>query len=484
MGGGATDKHHMRHRTAIVGGGASGILVALHLSRSATGPQHILIFETRSELGAGCAYATDNPDHLLNVPARCMSAFGEVPDDFVRWMATNEIPSEPDQFMARRLYRRYLQDRLDDASRRAPATLITWIREQVRDLRVDDRTEGVAVVLGAGRTIVVDDAVLAIGAPQSSVLSGLGLSPTPEVVLDPWSLGALEGLPRDRDVLVVGSGLTMVDVALVLGRKLRNGRIHVRSRHGLLPAVHTQNGFAEFDDLDLSDVKDARTLVHRIRETARKAEGQGSDWRNVVSAMRCRTPAVWAQLPLVERSRLLRHAQRHWEIRRHRMSPTVARSLDSMIGAGRLNVSSGRVERVVPIGEHGHGPFDVTMTSGDRREILRVGTLVDATGPSSVVTGSPLLHALVTNGVARRDPLGLGVEVDECGALVKSTGRIEARIRTIGWNRRGALFESTAIPEIRDQAARIAASLASRRPDRSLGSHYGSPLRLVGAEAS
>ena len=157
-------------------------------------------------------------------------------------------------------------------------------------------------MLDAGRTIVVDDAVLAIGAPQSSVLSGLGLSPTREVVLDPWSPGALEGLPRDRDVLVVGSGLTMVDVALVLGRKLRNGRIHVRSRHGLLPAVHTQGGFAEFDDLDLRDVKDAGTLVHRIRETARKAEGQGSDWRNVVSAMRCRTPAVWAQLPPVERS--------------------------------------------------------------------------------------------------------------------------------------------------------------------------------------
>ena len=483
MGGGATDNHHIRHRTAIVGGGASGILVALHLART-TGPQHVLIFETRSELGAGCAYSTNNPDHLLNVPARCMSAFGDVPDDFVQWMVAHEIPSGPDQFMARRLYRRYLQDRLHDASRRAPATLITWIREQVRDLRVDDRTEGVAVVLDAGRTIAVDDAVLAVGAPQSSVLSGLGLSPAPEVVLDPWSSGALEGLPRDQDVLVVGSGLTMVDVALVLGRKLRKGCIQVRSRHGLLPAVHTRSGFAEFDALDLSGVKDARTLLHRIRETARQAERQGSDWRNVVSAMRSRTPAVWAQLPLAERSRLLRHAERHWEIHRHRISPTVARSLDSMIGAGRLNVGPGRVERVVPIGEHGRGQFDVTITSGDHREILRVGALVDATGPSSVVTSSPLLHSLVTNGVAKRDPLGLGVEVDECGSLVTSNGRIETHITTIGWNRRGALFESTAIPELRDQAAGIASSLASRRPDRSLDSQHGSPLRLVGAGAS
>ena len=484
MGGGATDNHHRRRRTAIVGGGASGILVALHLARITTGPQHVLIFETRSELGAGCAYSTDNPDHLLNVPARCMSAFGDVPDDFVQWLLANEIPSGPDHFMARRLYRRYLQDRLDEASRSAPATLITWIREGVRQLRVDDRTDGVAVVLGPGRTIVVDDAVLAVGAPRSSVLSGLGLLPAREVVLDPWSAGVLEGLPRDQDVLVVGSGLTMVDVALVLGRKLRKGAVHVRSRHGLLPAVHTRSGFSEFEGLDLTDVKDARTLVRRVREAAREAAGQGSDWRNVVSAMRSRAPAVWAQLSLAERSRLLRHGQRHWEIHRHRMSPAVARSLHSMIGAGRLNVSPGRVERVVPIGKHGRGPFDVTITSRDHREILRVGALVDATGPSSAVTTSPLLHSLVTKGVASEDPLGLGVDVDECGSLVNANGRIETRIRTIGWNRRGALFESTAIPELRDQAARIASSLASRSRDRTVDSRHGSPLRFVGAKAS
>ncbi len=484
MGGGATDNQHRRRRTAVVGGGASGILVALHLARVTTGPQHVLIFETRSELGAGCAYATENPDHLLNVPARCMSAFGDVPGDFVQWLRANEIPSGPDQFVPRRLYRRYLQDRLNDASRCAPTTLITWIREGVRDLRVDDRTRGVAVVLGAGRTIVADDAVLAVGAPRSSVLSDLGLSPTREVVLDPWSAGALEGFPRDEDVLVVGSGLTMVDAALVLGRKLRKGVIHVRSRHGLLPAAHTRSGFSEFEDLDLTDVKDARTLLHRVRAAAREAEAQGFDWRTVVSAMRSRTPAVWAQLPLAERSRLLRHAQRHWEIRRHRMSPVVARSLDAMIGAGRLNVSRGRVERIGSIGAHGRGPFDVTLTSGDHREILRVGALVDATGSSSAVTSSPLLHSLVTKGLAREDPLGLGVEVDECGSLVTSNGRVETHIKTIGWNRRGALFESTAIPELRGQAAHIASSLASRRPDRAEDVRHGASLRLVGAEAS
>ena len=182
-------------------------------------------------------------------------------------------------------------------------------------------------------------------------------------------------------------------------------RIHVRSRHGLLPAVHTRSGFAEFDDLDLTDVKDARTLLHRVRAAAEKRRDRvrtGATW-----CLRCdrRTPAVWAQLPLAERSRLLRHAQRHWEIRRHRMSPTVARSLDSMIGAGRLNVSPGRVERVVPIGEHGRGPFDVTMTSGDRRETLRVGALVDATGPSSAgYQLAPLADSRDERGRKRRSP--------------------------------------------------------------------------------
>ena len=179
----------------------------------------------------------------------------------------------------------------------------------------------------------------------------------------------------------MGSGLTMVDVALVLGRRLRNGVIHVRSRHGLLPAAHTPSGFAEFDNLDLNGVNDARTLLHRIRETAREAERHGSDWRNVVSALRSRVPAVWAELPLAERSRLLRHVQRYWEVHRHRMSPRVAKSLDSMIDARRLNVGPGRVEMIVPIGERGRGPFDVTIATRSRRETLRVGALVDANRP-------------------------------------------------------------------------------------------------------
>ncbi|WP_258079442.1 FAD/NAD(P)-binding protein, partial [Xanthomonas arboricola] len=78
---------------AIVGGGASGVLVALQLLRQAVAPVQIVLIEPHAVLGEGVAYSTARPEHLLNVPAARMSALVEAPQDFVDYLRAHARPA-------------------------------------------------------------------------------------------------------------------------------------------------------------------------------------------------------------------------------------------------------------------------------------------------------------------------------------------------------------------------------------------------------
>jgi len=71
---------------AIVGGGASGALIAAHLLKQGGDDVHLTLIEPRAQIGRGLAYATENESHRLNVRASNMSAFPEDPDHFWRWL--------------------------------------------------------------------------------------------------------------------------------------------------------------------------------------------------------------------------------------------------------------------------------------------------------------------------------------------------------------------------------------------------------------
>ena len=75
-----------RFDIGIVGGGAAGTLVALQCLRQASTPLRIALFEPGTPC-LGVAYATDRPEHLLNVPSGRMSAFPDRADDFLDWLA-------------------------------------------------------------------------------------------------------------------------------------------------------------------------------------------------------------------------------------------------------------------------------------------------------------------------------------------------------------------------------------------------------------
>jgi uncharacterized NAD(P)/FAD-binding protein YdhS len=101
----------------IVGGGASGALLALHLLRSPQ-PIHVTIIEPRPLLGRGFAYGEAAPMHLLNVRAANMSAYPDVPDHLLGWLDRNGdvagvTGEERFRFVPRRVYGAYLAEQLD-----------------------------------------------------------------------------------------------------------------------------------------------------------------------------------------------------------------------------------------------------------------------------------------------------------------------------------------------------------------------------------
>src|SRR5476649_1201115 len=105
----------------IVGGGCSGVLVAAQLARHpSTAPRRVMLVDRRAATGSGTAFGTRRPCHLLNVPARRMSAFADDPDHFVRWASERDRHVGPDSFVARVAYGDYLRSVLRDASAPSP----------------------------------------------------------------------------------------------------------------------------------------------------------------------------------------------------------------------------------------------------------------------------------------------------------------------------------------------------------------------------
>jgi uncharacterized NAD(P)/FAD-binding protein YdhS len=456
--------------TAVIGGGASGVLVAAHLARSNRSPQRITIFEPRQNLGAGAAYSTSDPRHLLNTPARSMSAFENQPDDFVEWLSARSVGATPDSYAPRRLYRRYLRDVLDMAVRcAARGTTVEWARTSVESIRPVTEPAGRRCILrtGSAQERRFDSVVLAVGAPEPAALSSLNLPASPRVVTNPWAPGALDQVPADSDVLLIGTGLTAVDVALGLADGIGIRTVHARSRKGLLPAVHTSGGFAEFSGIDFEGVTTARSAVRAFRDAVGDATEAGLDWRNVVSSARSRFPEVWRAMPGSEQQRLLRHAGRRWEVRRHRMSPLVASYVSAMQASGALTLGAGHTESVECYKSDGREVFHVTLASGARRELLKVGSIVDCSGPGTYLqSSSKLTGRLLDDGIVQQHRSGMGISVTEDGVVVTKNAKAEDLLYAIGWCRRGGSFESTAVPELRKQAAQIARHMSESGRER------------------
>ena len=443
----------VRTDVAVVGGGASGTLTAIHLMASRAHDLTVTVHEASGEVGKGLAYGTTDRRHLLNVRSRHMSAFPDIPSDLVEWARRTGREPDAQAFLPRRDYAVYLRETLD----------------RLRDGRFSFRAERVldAVPTGSGfelqasggRVTRAATVVLAQGNQRPAPL-GIDGIPLPDArwhLPDPWDVDRLVALPRDASVVLVGSGLTAADAAITLLGDAPERRVVMVSRHGLLPHAHIeQSSTAWLSPVPAGPVT-ADQLADLLRDQVAAARRQGVDWRAVVDGLRAPTQGLWQRLDLAERQRFLQLYAREWEVRRHRMATDVAAALDRYRDEGRLVVVAGGVAGVI---DHGTR-CEVELPA--LPDPLFADAVVNCTGPQTDVSRSadPLVRALVGRGIVTPDPLRLGVACTDEGEVLDVSGQVVPGLYVVGPARKGMLWETTAIPEIRTQAA----SLAQRLPE-------------------
>jgi uncharacterized NAD(P)/FAD-binding protein YdhS len=450
---------------AVVGGGASGTLTAIHLLRLADAgrpPVRIALIDAGGRHGLGQAYSTTHPGHLLNSPADTMSAVAGDPGQLLRWATANRVAH--DGFLRRSDYGRYLRDTLAEAGRRAgPASTVTPVTAQV--VRISERAprHRLRLHLAADGHIDADIAVLAVGSPAPT--APCPVPDSPRYIADPWAPGALGQAGDGKPVIVLGTGLTAMDVAIAVTDANPRTVVHAVSRHALLPRAHrrcAEPGRPTWLPALASPGGPVRLgeLMWQVRAAmADRPEA----WEEIMDALRPHVPRLWQRLPLADRQLFLRHVARYWEVHRHRMAPDTARRVSTLLGTGRLSVHTGQVRAVTA--EPGALRVSIEHAAGASTE-HEAGWLVNATGPDGDITRTrdPLLRDLLRGGQVRPDPLRLGLDATPSGAVLDPAGRPSATLFTLGPPLRGLWYETTAIPEIRTQAAALALRLTAAAP--------------------
>lgn len=426
----------MTRSVGIVGGGAAGVLTAIHLCETATHAVAVTIYEPRAQLGAGVAYSTHDPQHLLNVPADGMSIFPDQPHHFTQWAGVNG-----NDFVERHRYAHYLRETLQSRLERAPHVVLEHRCEPVLNLSIGTNEEPhQQLIVHTGTATQTHDAVV-IATGNAAPTRPAWVPEHERIIHDPWSTGALANIaPGDR-VACIGTGLTFVDIALTL--TAAGATVHGYSRHGLLPHAHAAVGTLP----QPPHMTTPREVLRWLR--------QQHDWRAAIAALRPITSELWQSFDDRQRRQFLRHPMRYWEIHRHRMAPQVAAQLQQHLHTGNISIHQSNVVRVdLTQGVRLHN------TNGEVSD--EYDWLVLCTGPSDDSSSAGgLLSTLIAAGTARRGHAGMGVDSDPVtGALISAAAAVHPHVFVIGTMRRGTLWETTAIPELRSQAKALAKVLA------------------------
>jgi len=466
---------------AIVGGGFSGAALAAQLLATGELSPSVILIERQGNPGHGVAYSTRCGGHLLNVRAQNMSGRAEDPLHFLRWAQQNYAADvQPGDYVPRRVYGQYVEWMLREADESNPGRL-EWKRDEAIAIRpIDGKAE---ISLGGGDKVVADKVVLALGnfPPADPKFPGRTESSS-HYVSNPWVANALDGLElngpeKGKDVLLIGSGLTSVDVAIALRERGFDGKVHMLSRHGLLPQQHkpTDPWPAFWND---KSPRTAVGMLRLIRGQVRNAARQNSDWRAVIDSLRPFAQKIWSSLPLKERKRFLRHLRAYWDTHRHRVAPQIGRMLTREMAEGQIETHAGRITEY-------HESDDCVEVSycerhSNQLKKLSVDRVINCTGPDADIRriNDPLLKDLLSRNLVRPDALSLGLETAEDGALIGNDGAPSNLMYTIGPLRKGSLWETIAVPEIRGQASRLALHLISSVERQTAASVNTKPLHV------
>jgi uncharacterized NAD(P)/FAD-binding protein YdhS len=452
-------------RVGVIGFGFSGLMVAANLVREATAPLALYMIATDLS-GKGLAYGTINTEHLLNVRAGNMSAFADVPTHFVQW-----LESDAGKYAAAAQKITSALGATDFAPRALYGDYLSAIWQQTQELAAEKKIEIKLVVTRASRVmpgkplsvltergdaIAVDRVVLATGNDSRSALRELDAG---WVIQNPWGSGALDkAVKSDGPIVLLGTGLTAVDMVLSLKRAAYSGSIVALSRRGLLPQPHTAVSVSEYV-WDKEVLLTQTSLVGLMRHVARaitEHREKGGDWRAVIDGLRPYTQRLWQKLSTREQQRFFARVLPYWNVHRHRMAPEVARRLAHEIEEGHLRVLSSR--KMEATMEDGKAKLTFTTSHGGAPQVIYPSAIINCIGPELRLpqTAHNLLKQLLADRLAEVPLCGVGLSTDP---QYRVLGEAYPALYATGSLMTGQFLESTAVPELRVQAAAIARSI-------------------------
>ncbi|MGU9803329.1 MULTISPECIES: FAD/NAD(P)-binding protein [unclassified Pseudomonas] len=454
----------------IIGGGLSGAMLAAQLLRL-PGRRNVLIVEPRSELGRGEAYSAVELGHTLNGNAARMSVDPDNADDLTQWLAefieAGGWPESDQQhvpvselFPPRGIFGLYVQQRLAEA--RALGARNGSVAEHVRGEAVDLQVAGDAVLLTLddGQTLRGRFAVLATGmfpAARTPQTESSGLN---AAALDPWDVAAMRRLDPQSMVLIIGSGLTMVDAVVSLEQAGHRGPIEVFSRHGLLPHVRRQP--PEWVDFLAADhsLRSPRQLMRALREQCRQAQAEGIDWQAPLDTVRAHIGRLWSQASDVQRRQFVRHVRPWWESHHHRSPPLSAELVARLHEEGRLRIQAASFKGLAPSAE-GAVNIRIRRRGEANLTVVQGAALINSSGIEYDWrrVARPLPQQLLARGLVQPGPLALGIAARPDGAVLDAQGEPASRLFAMGPPLRGMWWESTAVTDVASQAKALAARL-------------------------
>jgi len=446
-------------RITIIGGGASGTLLAVNLLKNAGDDAlEVDLVERKTRVGRGVAFGTMQPSHLLNVPAGRMGAFPDEVDHFHTWLTDRGHTFDSHDFVPRRLFGEYLRDVFDkETTALKPNVRLNLVDDEAVDMSVNG--ESAEVMLRSGEILPSHKVVLAFGNfnPPHPSVADLTFIDSPSYFQDPWGSDLYESIAPDDTIFIVGTGLSMIDVALHLHKTGHAGKISAISTRGQLPAVHklgyTYPPFYE----EIKDMRRITDILKAVRRHAKKANEAGSNWRAVIDSLRPATQQIWLDLPLAEKKYFMQHLSRYWNVARHRMPAEASEVLDEMRSRGTLEILRGRLRSI----DESNTRFDITYTTDGVEKHASANILVNCIGSQAnfAKIDSTFVQNLTERKHIRNDDLSLGIAASPDGRVLDKMGEFSNVVYTLGTALKGTLWETTAIPEIRTQAKQLAIKL-------------------------
>jgi uncharacterized NAD(P)/FAD-binding protein YdhS len=453
---------------AIIGGGFAGTMTAVHLMNQADMPLNIIIINTRFPLITGIAYATHYPGHLLNVPVESISALDKQEFHFFNWLYQHDdfknIPAETlkKSFAPRKVYAEYLRSIWDEAvANKNVSVNLQLVEDEV--INVVPNQQGFKLELKAADPIQAGYVVLATGnaIPKNPPIADPSFYDSPLYYKNPWNDQCVQNLKSERDILIVGNSLTMIDAVISL---LANGfskNIYTVSPHGFAIMPDDQQ-VPPYDRNILSEISrpyQLHDLVSLINKHMKHCEKEGLSKLAVVNSIRHKLQQIWIDFSLTDKRTFLKRISPMWNAWRHRTPADMYKRISSLIDTGKLTPITGRLAGFTEKG--GYVEARILDKKANKEIMLKVERVINCTGSQiEVRLPGTVLNNMFNTGLISHDPVNIALNADaQTGAVIDADGKTSTQIYTLGNNVKGILWESTAVPEIRAQAENIATGL-------------------------